>query len=123
MRALAVEHNVPIVSATQSGRSGATSSDPDMTDVSECIYINEEVQLKDGEIKKIGEVSIGDQITSQDGYKTVMLVHHRKLKDCVKLKTKTGKEIVVSKDHIFPTNMGRISVNTGLQVGNRFNTL
>jgi replicative DNA helicase len=35
MRALAVEHNVPIVSATQSGRSGATSSDPDMTDVSE----------------------------------------------------------------------------------------
>ena len=35
MRALAVEYNVPIVSATQSGRSGATSSDPDMTDVSE----------------------------------------------------------------------------------------
>jgi replicative DNA helicase len=35
MRALAVEHNVPIVSATQSARSGATSSDPDMTDVSE----------------------------------------------------------------------------------------
>lgn len=35
LRALAVEYNVPIVSATQSGRSGATSSDPDMTDVSE----------------------------------------------------------------------------------------
>lgn len=35
MRALAVEYALPIVSATQSGRSGATSSDPDMTDVSE----------------------------------------------------------------------------------------
>jgi replicative DNA helicase len=35
IRALAVEYNVPIISATQSGRSGATSSDPDMTDVSE----------------------------------------------------------------------------------------
>jgi len=51
-----------------------------------------------------------------------MLVHHRKLKDCVKIKTKSGKEIVVSKDHIFPTNMGRISVNLGLKVGDKFNT-
>lgn len=122
MRALAVEHNVPIISATQSGRSGATSSDPDMTDVSECIYVNEEIELKGGMIKKIGDVSIGDQITSQDGYKTVMLVHHKKLKDCVKLKTKSGKEIIVSKDHIFPTSRGRISINTGLQIGDKFNT-
>ena len=35
MRALSVEYNIPIISATQSARSGAMSSDPDMTDVSE----------------------------------------------------------------------------------------
>lgn len=35
LRALAVEYNVPIFSATQNTRSGSTTSDPDMTDVSE----------------------------------------------------------------------------------------
>ena len=35
MRGLAVEHNVPIVSATQTTRSGFGSSDPDLTDTSE----------------------------------------------------------------------------------------
>ena len=35
LRGLAVEHNVPIVSATQTTRSGFGSSDPDLTDTSE----------------------------------------------------------------------------------------
>jgi hypothetical protein len=35
MRGLAVEKNIPIVSATQTTRSGSTSSDPDLTDTSE----------------------------------------------------------------------------------------
>ena len=35
LRGLAVEHNVPIVSATQTTRSGFASSDPDLTDTSE----------------------------------------------------------------------------------------
>jgi hypothetical protein len=35
LRGLAQEFNVPIISATQTTRSGATNSDPDMTDTSE----------------------------------------------------------------------------------------
>jgi hypothetical protein len=35
LRGLAVETNVPIVSATQTTRSGSTNSDPDLTDTSE----------------------------------------------------------------------------------------
>jgi hypothetical protein len=35
LRGLAVEHNVPIVSATQTTRAGYGSSDPDLTDTSE----------------------------------------------------------------------------------------
>ena len=35
LRGLAVEHNVPIVSATQTTRAGFGSSDPDLTDTSE----------------------------------------------------------------------------------------
>ena len=35
LRGLAVEHNLPIVSATQTTRSGYGNSDPDLTDTSE----------------------------------------------------------------------------------------
>jgi hypothetical protein len=35
LRGLAIEYNLPIISATQTTRSGSTNSDPDMTDTSE----------------------------------------------------------------------------------------
>jgi replicative DNA helicase len=120
VRALAVEYDVPIVSATQSGRN--TTTDPDMTDVSECIFVDEKVELTDGTIKPISEVAVGEQIKSQDGYKTVVKVHHKKYKDCIKITTKNGKTIIVSKDHVFPTNKGRISYNSGLTIGSKLNT-
>jgi len=117
LRGLAVEFNVPILSATQVNRSGYGSSDIDMTDTSECISVDELITLRDGSKKKIGDVILGDQITSNDGYKTVMFVHHKKMKQCVRITTKNGKSIVVSKDHMFPTNYGRCCVNTGLDIG------
>lgn len=120
VRALAVEYNVPIVSATQSGRN--TTTDPDMTDVSECIFVDEKIELTDGTIKCISDASVGDQIKSQDGYKTIITVHHKKFKDCIKITTKSGKNIIVSKDHIFPTNRGRLSYNTGLSLGDHLNS-
>jgi replicative DNA helicase len=120
IRALAVEYDVPIISATQSGRN--TTTDPDMTDVSECIFVDEKIELTDGTMKCISEAVVGDQIKSQDGYKTIITVHHKKYKDCIKITTKNGKTIIVSKDHIFPTNRGRLSYNTGLRLGDSLNT-
>jgi len=120
IRALAVEYNVPIISATQTGRN--TTTDPDMTDVSECIFVDEKIELTDGTIKCISDASIGDQIKSQDGYKTIVMIHHKKYKDCIKVTTKSGKNIIVSKDHVFPTNKGRISYNTGLTLGDCLNS-
>jgi intein/homing endonuclease len=67
-------------------------------------------------------VEVGDKIVSNDGYKTVMTVHHKKIKDTIKITLKSGKTIIVSKDHIFPTNKGRCSVNTGLSVGHKLNS-
>ena len=122
LRGLAVEHNVVIFSATQTTRSGFGNSDPDLTDTSECIFIDETIQMRDGNTKKISEVSVGDQIKSQDSYKTVMMVHHKKEKECIKIVTKNGKTIIVSKDHIFPTNNGRKSFNSGLTIGDYLNT-
>ena len=111
LRGLAVEFNVPIISSTQTTRSAFSSTDVDLADTSECIFVDETVELRDGQTKKICDVEVGDQIKSQDEYKTVMMVHHKKEKECVKVVTKSGKEIIVSKDHVFPTNRGRLSVD------------
>jgi intein/homing endonuclease len=116
-----VEYNVPIVSATQTTRSGYSNSDLGLEDTSECIWVNEKVNLVDGSSKTMCDLVPGDQIISNDGFKTVMFVHHKKPKDCIKIKTKSGKEIIVSKEHIFPTNKGRVSYNTGLAIGTKLN--
>ena len=121
LRGLAVEYNVPIVSATQTTRSGYSNSDLGLEDTSECIWVNEKVNLVDGSSKTMCDLVPGDQIISNDGFKTVMFVHHKKPKDCIKIKTKSGKEIIVSKEHIFPTNKGRVSYNTGLAIGTKLN--
>jgi replicative DNA helicase len=123
IRGLAVEFNVPIFSATQTNRTGYTSSDPGLEDTSECIFINEQVTLVDGTVKKICDVVPGDQVISNDDYKTVMFVHHKKVKDCVKVTLKSGRSLIVSKDHIFPTKNGRKCFNTGLVVGDYLNSI
>jgi len=122
LRGLAVEHNVPIISATQVTRAGYGSSDIEITDTSECIFQDEMIELRDGSSKMIKDIVVGDQIISNDQYKTVHMVHHSKLKDCYKIKTSAGKEIIVSKDHVFPTKRGRISIETGLSVGDNLNS-
>ena len=122
IRGLAVEFDLPIFSCTQLTRSAFNSTDVEITDTSECIFVEEKIETRDGTIKKISEVEVGDQIKSQDDYKTVMMVHHKKEKECIKITTKSGKEIIVSKDHVFPTNRGRLSFNTGLTVGDHLNT-
>jgi hypothetical protein len=123
LRGLAVEFDVPIWSATQLTRTGTQSSDVEMTDTSECIFVDEQIQLRTGEMKRIGDVVFGDQILANDSYKTVIKAHHPKLKDCVKITLASGKSIIVSRDHVFPTSRGRISVNDGnLSVGDLLNT-
>lgn len=126
LRGLAVEYNVPLLTATQTTRSGHDNSDPELSDTSECIEVNQIVRLRDGTEKAIGDVQIGDQITSNDVFKTTMIVHHRKMKECVRITTQSGRSIIVSKDHIFPCKdrdgIKRSSVNSGLDVGDCLST-
>jgi replicative DNA helicase len=117
LRALAVEYNVPLLTATQLNRGGITSSDVEMTDTSECIWVEEKVTLRDGSQKKIADVKVGDQLLDGVMYKTVSMVHHPKKKSCYKITLASGKTIVVSADHVFPTNKGRMNIKSGLTVG------
>jgi hypothetical protein len=123
LRALAIEEDAAMMTAVQTNRAGVGNSDVDMSNTSECIYIHEQVTLRDGSIKTIETVKPGDQIISQDWFKTVQMVHHKKIKQCIKITTRSGKTLIVSKDHVFPTNNGRLSVNMGLEVGGMLNTI
>lgn len=122
IRGLAMEFDVPIVTATQANRSGYGNSDVDITNTSECIYVEEEVELVDGTKVKMKDIKVGMKVKSNDKSKIVTMVHHPKTKKCFKIKTKSGKEIIVSADHKFPTMdkdgfVSRKSLKSGLGVG------
>jgi replicative DNA helicase len=123
LRALSFKYNIPIVSATQLNRGSFNTASPGMEGISECIEVNQMITLRDGTTKKIGDVEFGDQVTSNDGFKTVTQVHHKKTKPCYRIKLKSGKEIIVSDKHKFPTKRGRMSIVDGIRVGDRLNSI
>lgn len=122
LRALAVKYSIPVISATQLRRSGFNSTHPGMDEVAECIEVNQCVTLRDGTTKKIKDVIFGDQLMAHDGYRTVTQVHHPKIKKCFKITLRSGKEIIVSEKHKFPTSRGRLSISDGLCIGDKLNT-
>jgi replicative DNA helicase len=122
LRGLAVEEKVPIISATQINREGFKSSEIGMENTAECIFVDETVELTNGEIIKIKDVKIGDVIKSHDKERNVINIFPIKKKECVKITLKSGKTVIVSKDHIFPSSLGRMSVNTGLSISSKINS-
>jgi replicative DNA helicase len=123
LRALSFKHNLPIVSATQLNRGSFNTASPGMEGISECIEVNQLVTLRDGTVKKIGDIEFGDQVLANDSFKTVTQVHHRKIKPCYKITLKSGKEIIVSDKHKFPTKRGRMSIVDGIRTGDSLNSM
>lgn len=121
IRGLAIEYNVPIVSATQLNRSGTDSSDVGLGEISDCLAMDTIIQTRRGE-KKICELEVGDEVTNAFGFTQVLKVHHSKVKRAYRIKTKSGKEIVCSAEHQFPTGEGRKSISSGLDVGDKLST-
>lgn len=123
LRGLAVEQNFPIFTGAQLNRGGFDNSDVSMSNTAECIYSGSLVTKRDGTIVPISSLKPGDQIRDHEFYKTVLMVHHPKTKSCYEIVTRSGKKIIVSKEHQFPTNYGRYSINDGLQVGWKLKTI
>jgi len=93
-----------------------------MTATSECLDFYTKVEeRKKGQIY-LKDIKIGDQLKSHDGYNVVRMKHCPKIKKAYKIKTKSGKEIICSADHKFPTDEGRICINDGLKIGNRISS-
>jgi len=110
LRGLAVEFGVPVVSATQTTRSGF------------CLALDTKVICNEKEVN-ISDVKIGDTILSNTGNNTVTNVFPVLKKKLYKIKTESGKEIVCSEEHIFPTSESDKSLKTGLSIGDYLLTL
>jgi len=105
MRGLAVECNVPILSATQLTRQGF------------CLDINTEVYSKKGK-HKIKDLNIDDEVLSNNGWNRVVRIFPKQKKQKFLIKTKSGKTIICSKNHYFPIKEGsKKSIESGLRVG------
>lgn len=105
IRGLAMEFNVPIVSATQANR---------------CLSLDTIVEKSDGTKIQIKDISLGDKILSSDGkFVTVNHVYPIEKQKTYLIKTKSGKTIKASSKHIFPSAEGLVSIESGLRVGSK----
>lgn len=104
LRGLAVENNVPIVSATQTTRGGF------------CLALDTMV-FANGEKKSIIDVNVGDNLDSSIDRNKVLTKFPVTKKKGYKITLESGKTIVCSKDHLFPSKNGEISIKKGLTVG------
>ena len=104
LRGLAVEFNVPIVSATQTTRSGY------------CLDLKTQVQTQQG-LKDISNIQVGDLVLSNNGYNEVLNVFPKTKKKSYKITLEDGKEIICSEEHLFPTENGELNIKGGLEDG------
>lgn len=104
LRGLAVEANVPIVSATQTTRSGY------------CLDLKTQVQTPQG-LKDIPNIQVGDLVLSNIGYNEVMNVFPKTKKKSYKITLQDCKEIICSEEHLFPTENGEFNIKGGLKEG------
>jgi intein/homing endonuclease len=94
LRGLAVEWNIPIVSATQLTRQGF------------CLDLESKIITKTG-IKSLKDIQIGDEVLSSNKqYNSVKTIFPIKKKKMYKITTESGKEIICSEEHFFPTKDG-----------------
>lgn len=123
LRGLAMEHDVAMWTAIQLNRGGFSSTDVDMTDVADCLDPNTMVVHKEKGNIKLSELNVGDSIlTHNNKWTTVKMVHSPKTKPAYKIKLKSGKEIIASDAHVFPTGSGRKRV-IDLKIGDKMNSI
>lgn len=106
LRGLAVEFKVPLISATQTTRSGF------------CLDPNSIVIEKNGQ-KKLSDVVLGDELLSNLGWNTVKKVYPNSLKKMYRITTEDGSSIIASQDHLFPTETGEKNILNGLCLGDK----
>lgn len=102
VRGMVVELDIPLITATQTTR---------------CLGLDTIITKNTGEQIEIRNVQVGDEILSHSGHVTVQHVYPIEEQDVYEITTKSGKKVVCSERHIFPTIEGEKTIMSGLSVG------
>jgi hypothetical protein len=103
-RALSYKFKAPVLSALQTNR---------------CLDLNTEV-ITDSGHKLISELKTGDKILSKNNiYNDVIEIFPVSNQDVYEIELKSGKKIICSARHIFPTDKGEQSINSDLAINNK----
>jgi replicative DNA helicase len=100
-RASAKKLGVPIVSASQLNR---------------CVDGTTTVITENG-AKRASDIKVGEKVLANDGYNTVTKRYPGEKQKAYRIRTKSGKEIICSANHKFPTEYGTMTINVGLEKG------
>jgi len=85
-----------------------------------CVWIKTIVDVESKGKIEIKDISVGDKILTHIGFKEVTYVSPIQTQPTYKIKTKSGKEIIVSDKHLFPVNYNKYkSIRSGLSVGDK----
>lgn len=103
LRNLAKELNVFMISASQLNR---------------CLTLDTKV-IRNGVEDEIRNIQLGDQLESSNGPVTVTEVLPITTQPVYRIRTKSGKEIICSDKHLFPTQQGLRNIQNGLQPGEK----
>lgn len=106
VRAVAKKRQLPIISSSQLNR---------------CISLNSIIYTDKGN-KLAKDIKCGDKVLTNYGYNEVYGISEIKKQKVYKIKTKSGKEIICSGEHKFPTELGTVSINIGLEKGMKLKT-
>jgi len=106
LRNLAKELGILMVTASQLNR---------------CLTLDT-VVVVDGQAKPISQVQVGDQLQSDSGSVTVTEILPITRQSVYKITTRTGKTIMCSANHKFPTSQGLRTINDGLSAGEKLYT-
>ena len=105
LRGLAGEFACPLWTASQTNRCFSTST---------------KLLIRDGSASrsiKIGDIRVGDQVETHKGFKDVTKVFPKEVQKTYKITLKSGKTMICSARHQFPTADGTLkSINEGLEV-------
>jgi len=107
LRNLAKELDIIFVTASQLNR---------------CLKLDTVIEANGKKIQ-IKDVQVGDYLTSNEGPVQVHEVLPITKQHVFKITTKSGKEIVCSPKHKFPTTNGISTLDSGLKVGDKLQSL
>lgn len=80
-----------------------------------CLHGNTTVQTKTNGIKTIKNVLVGEEVLSKNGYTKVLDVMSQGKKKLFKIKTKSGKELILTMDHKLETPDGMMTLEQVLE--------